>query len=75
MTISEEWTEVLERFEIKQAKLLKELKIKKFDRIELLKKQYELEITEESVKNIDKYLKRLDLIEKVRKYENSSRNS
>lgn len=75
VSMMKDWIKIYKQLKLDEAKLLKELKIKKFDRTELTKKQYELKQTEEELKDVARYLKRLDLIKKVKEYENSSGNS
>lgn len=71
----EKLKKVEDTMKLKVGKINRELSKEYMPRIKRLRLEYEKNDLLASIKNIEIYRKRLELIEKVRKYENNSRNS
>lgn len=71
----EKLKKVVNGMKLKLASINGKLGKEHLPRVERMKLEYENKEILNSINNLEKYIKRLELIEKVKNYENNSRNS
>lgn len=71
----EKLKKVVNGMKLKLASINAKLGKEYLPRVERMKLEYENKEILTSINNLEKYIKRLELIEKVKNYENNSRNS